>query len=124
CRGIVNGYTSSPPCAVVPYFLPGNPVTRGQVSKMISNAASFTDVIPTTRQTFTDVPLSNPFWLYIERLVQHGAISGYDTSPPCTSGIPCFLLTNNSTRGEPAKIVANTFYPGCQTPARPDSGSQ
>src|SRR5205814_3575766 len=29
CRGIVNGYTTSPPCVVAPCYLPGNPVTRG-----------------------------------------------------------------------------------------------
>src|SRR5439155_17128215 len=107
CRGIISGYSSSPPCTTgVPCFLPNNPVTRGQVSKMISNAAGFADIIPSTQQTFTDVPYGSPFWLYIERLVLHNAISGYSTMPPCVVA-PCFLPNNNVTRGQLAKIDAN-----------------
>src|SRR5205085_2003587 len=91
CRGIISGYSTSPPCAVAPCFLPGNPVTRGQVSKMISNAAGLNDVIPTSRQTFTDVPYGHPFWVYVERLVSRNDISGYNTSPPCPAyQTPCF----------------------------------
>ena len=29
-----------------------------------------------------------------------------------------FRPANNVTRGQSAKIVANTFFPGCQTPGR------
>ena len=64
------------------------------------------DAIPTTQQTFRDVPVSNPFWLYVERAYTHGVISGYTTSPPCTTGTPCFLATTNVTRGQTAKFVA------------------
>src|SRR5207248_8235712 len=106
-RGIVSGYTSSPPCAVAPCFLPGNPVTRGQMSKFIANAAGYTDAIPSTQQTFTDVPYGSPFWLYVERAYAHGVISGYNSSPPCTTGTPCFLPSNPVTRGQTAKCVAN-----------------
>ena len=46
----------------------------------------------------------------------HGVISGY----PCGgAGEPCpgtyFRPNNNVTRGQTSKIVANTFYPGCQS---------
>src|SRR6185437_8483362 len=101
CRGIVGGYTTTPPCTTgVPCFLPSNAVTRGQMSKFVSNAANYQDVIPSTQQTFTDVPYGNPFWLYIERAYLHGVISGYSTSPPCTTGTPCFQWGNNVTRGQ------------------------
>src|SRR5205823_5489909 len=105
-------------------FLPGANVTRGQVSKMVANAAGLNQPIPSTQQSFMDVPYSNPFWLYSERLYAIGAISGYTDTPtshPCADagvGSPCFLWANPVTRGQTAKIVANTFYPNCQTPAR------
>ena len=60
------------PPANKPYFRPGNALTRGQVAKIVANAAGFTDTIPGTQQTFTDVPPSNPFWIYIERAVCMG----------------------------------------------------
>ena len=109
-----------PPCPAgqVPCFLPANPVTRGQMAKITANAAGYTDAIPSTTQTFTDVPFGSPFWLYVERASLHGVISGYSTSPPCTTGVPCFLPSNNLTRNQGAKIVANGFFPNCQTPAR------
>ena len=101
---------TSPPCAGgTPCFNGGANVTRGQVAKIVANAAGFSDAIPSTQQTFTDVPPSNPFWLYIERWpAGHGVISGYTTSPPCPAGqAPCFLPVNNVTRGQMAKIDAN-----------------
>ena len=93
-----------------PCFNGGANVTRGQVAKIVANAAGFSDAIPSTQQTFTDVPYSNPFWLYIERLAEPGTayISGYSTSPPCPAGqAPCFLPGNHVTRGQMAKIDAN-----------------
>src|SRR5262249_4920753 len=92
CRGIVAGYSSNPPCIVAPCFQPANLVTPGQLAKFVSNAANYTDAIPSTQQTFSDVPYDDPFWLYVERAALHGVISGYSSSPPCPAGAtPCFL---------------------------------
>jgi len=103
CRGIINGYTSG--CETGnPCFRPFNNVTRGQLTKILSNSAGWMDTIPSTQQTFTDVPPSHTFWVYIERAAMHGAVQGYTTSPPCTTGTPCFLPFNNATRGQIAKI--------------------
>src|SRR5206468_685693 len=125
CRGLVNGYSSG--CqSGNPCFRPGNNVTRGQLAKIVANAAGFSDTIPSTRQTFDDVPLSNTFWLYIERVHIHSVISGYTgdgaTINPCTghveqSGHQYFRPCNNATRGQTSKIVANTFFPNCETPS-------
>ena len=41
-----------------PYFRPGADITRGQLSKIASNAAGFNDT--PTGQTFEDVPATNP----------------------------------------------------------------
>jgi len=118
-HGVVNGYTTSPPCTTgTPCFLWGNNITRGQAAKFVSIAGGFNDPIPATQQTFSDVPPSNPFWVYVERVALHGIVQGYTTSPPCTTGTPCFLWRNNVTRGQTAKFISNTFFPNCQILAR------
>jgi hypothetical protein len=56
------------------------------------------------------------------RLSNHQVLSGY----PCGGeGEPCddinrpyFRPYNEVTRGQASKIVANAFYPNCETPVR------
>jgi hypothetical protein len=105
CRGIVSGYADGT-------FRPYADVTRGQLAKIIAGAAGLAAPVPTTQQTFADVPPTNPFWLSVERLAQTGAISGYSCGGP---GEPCdgqnrpyFRWTANATRGQIAKIDALT----------------
>ena len=104
-----------------PYFRPFNNATRGQLSKIVSNAAGFADPIPATQQTYEDVLPSSAFWLYIERLTIHGVISGYicgAIGEPCIppDNRPYFRPFAPVTRAQTAKIVANTFFPTCVTP--------
>ncbi|MDQ3707094.1 MAG: S-layer homology domain-containing protein [Chloroflexota bacterium] len=102
-----------------PYFRPNSPATRGQISKIVSIAAEFEEAIPADRQTFTDTPTNSPFWLYIERLTARGIISGYGKEERCPeTGAPCFRYSDQTTRGQMAKIAANSFFPNCQTPVR------
>ncbi len=80
-------------------------MTRGQAAKIISNAAAYADVIPPSQQTFKDVPTTSAFWVYIERVHLHGAISGYQcggTGEPCPGSY--FRPGANLTRGQLAKI--------------------
>ncbi|MDQ5824496.1 MAG: S-layer homology domain-containing protein [Chloroflexota bacterium] len=191
CRDILSGYGCGAPGEPCPgnYFRPNANVTRGQAAKIIANAANYNEAIPASQQTFNDVPPDSPFWVFIERVYGHGAISGYACGAPgepcpgvyfrpganltrgqlakiatevaeynellsvesfedvpfgstfhlyierarlhgiisgytCGApGEPCpgayFRPGNNVTRGQTAKIVANTFYPSCVTPARP-----
>jgi hypothetical protein len=105
-----------------PYFRWGNIATRGQISRITAMAAGWNGPIPTTQQTFTDVDPGNPFWLWIEELATRNIISGYGCGGP---GEPCdpqnrayFRWGNNATRGQMSKIAAESFFPGCQTPAR------
>jgi hypothetical protein len=98
CRGIISGYSDNT-------FRWTADVTRGQVSKIIANSAGLNAAV--SGQTFTDVPASNPFYVYIERLAATGAISGYNTAANCPSGIPCFRWELPVTRGQLAKIDAN-----------------
>jgi hypothetical protein len=98
CRGIISGYADNT-------FRWTADVTRGQVSKIIANSAGLHGTV--SGQTFTDVPASNPFYVYIERLAATGAISGYNTAANCPSGVPCFRWELPVTRGQLAKIDAN-----------------
>jgi hypothetical protein len=122
-RGYISGYQCGgvgEPCSPdsKPYFRPGSTATRGQVSKIVSNTASFEE--QPTGQSFEDVPPGHAFYLWIERLSAHGIISGYECGgqgEPCDpENRPYFRPGNNVTRGQTAKIVANTYYPGCVSP--------
>jgi hypothetical protein len=113
-RGIVGGYSDPAVCAPdgVPCFKPGNNATRGHISKIVANAANFTE--PVSGQTFTDVPPSHTFYEFIERIAARGIIGGYSDPAVCSpDGVPCFKPGNNATRGQTSKIVANTFFPEC-----------
>jgi hypothetical protein len=122
-RGYMSGYTCGnpgEPCVNNrPYFRPFANATRAQTSKIVSNAARYND--PPTGQTFEDVPPTHPFYVEIQRLASRNIMGGYQCGSP---GEPCILPLNRPyfrpyndvTRGQSAKIVANTFYPDCQTP--------
>lgn len=107
-----------------PYFRPGSNATRGQISKIVSNAADYQDT--PTGQTFTDVPTNSPFYTWIQRLASRGHISGYacgGTNPQTGSAEPCdsanrpwFRPNNSVTRGQTTKIVANAILPDCAIP--------
>jgi hypothetical protein len=103
CRGILGGYPDGT-------FRPANPVTRGQLAKIVANAAGWEDVPGT--QTFEDVQAGSTFYTYTERLATRGYIGGYPCGGP---GEPCnppgdrpYYRPNAAlTRGQITKIVAN-----------------
>lgn len=119
-RGYMGGYAcggQDEPCLPSnrPYFRPGANATRGQTSKIVSNAAQLADT--PIGQIFEDVDPGSPFYPWIERLALRGYMSGY----PCgREGEPCmpgnrayFRPSDDVTRGQSAKIVSNTFFPNC-----------
>jgi hypothetical protein len=123
-RGYITGYVCGLPgeqCVPpgnMPYFRPNANATRGQISKIVSNSAGFND--PPVGQTFEDVPIGSVFYDYIERLTSRGVMQGYPCGgfeEPCVppENRPYFRPFNNATRGQTSKIVANTFYPACDT---------
>jgi hypothetical protein len=127
-RGTIGGYPCGgpgEPCVppgTRPYFRPNNQVTRGQLAKIDANTAQYTET--PTGQTFEDVPPGSTFYRWVERIASRGIINGYPCGGP---GEPCVAPTNRAyfrpdravTRGQTAKIVATTFFPGCATPAGP-----
>jgi hypothetical protein len=121
---VVSGYDAG--CSTgAPCFRPENTLTRGQMAKIDSNAAGFSDVPPAGTLTFTDVPPSHPFYIWIERLSRRGIIDGYEcgssAADPCDAeNRPYYKPENNVSRGQSSKIVSKTFFPNCltQAPAR------
>ncbi|HET9493631.1 MAG TPA: kelch repeat-containing protein, partial [Chloroflexia bacterium] len=124
-RGHISGYPCGgpgEPCGAdnLPYFRPGNGATRGQLTKIASNAAGFSDTIPPGQYSFSDVPEGSAFHLFVERLLLNrpDAMAGYDCGgpgEPCDPGNrPYFRPGNALTRGQASKILANTFFPGCE----------
>ncbi len=107
-RYIISGYADNT-------FRPNNNVTRGQLSKIVSNSANFTD--DAGAQLFQDVPAGSTYFDYVQRLAHRGIMGGYPcggAGEPCGAGNkPYFRVNNNATRGQSSKVVANTFFPGC-----------
>ena len=115
CQGIIGGYPCGgpgEPCDVhnTPYFRPGGSVTRGQIAKIVANAAGFSD--PAGAQQFEDVVPGSTFYDYVWRLASRGYINGYPCggpSEPCGAGnLPYFRPNSNATRGQITKIVSET----------------
>jgi hypothetical protein len=125
-HGVMTGYpcgtNPNEPCYApqnLPYFRPNADATRGQISKVVSNASEYNE--PHTEQTFADVPTNHPFYIWIARLSSRYLIGGYPcgTTPsePCDAqNRPYFRWGNNATRGQVAKIVSKNFFPNCYVP--------
>ena len=101
----------------LPYFRPGATASRGQLAKIVSNAAGFNE--PVTGQTFEDVLPGSTFYDFVERLASRGVMQGYPcggVGEPCgPNNLPYFRPSANVSRGQTSKIVANTFFPSCQS---------
>jgi hypothetical protein len=117
-HGVIGGYPCGgpgEPCDTDgrPYFRPVNNVTRGQLSKIVSNAAGFTDTSP--GQIYRDVPSGGTFYDFVMRLYLHDATNatacGTDALPCNNEQQPYFGPDVPATRGETALFVANSFYP-------------
>ncbi len=111
-RGAISGYTDGT-------FRPDNAITRGQVMKVVVIANGLTAPLPPT-PTFADVPLSHPFYQWVEIGVADGVVSGYPcggSGEPCDSGNrPYFRPGANVVRGQLAKMVSaargwTPYYP-------------
>lgn len=127
-RGYISGYQCGgpgEPCVApgnLPYFRTNTPVTRGQIAKIVSNAAGFAD--PAGAQIFEDVSPGSTFYDFVQRLASRGFMNGYGcggSGEPCNppGNRPYFRPNVNATRGQTSKIVANTFFPVCNSAAVP-----
>jgi hypothetical protein len=113
CRVIVSGYTCggpNEPCDPnnSPYFRPGAGTTRSQLTKLVTGGMAWSPITPAV-PSFADVPVSHPFYSFVETAVAHGLISGYTCGGP---GEPCdgqnrpyFRPYSEVTRGQMSKII-------------------
>jgi len=97
-------------------FKPGNTVNRGQITKMVVNAAILVDPSHWTlanppTNTFQDVRVGSTFFRYIETAASHGVVNGYACGT--SQGLPCvpplnkayFVPNANPTRAQISKIT-------------------
>lgn len=121
-HGVISGYVCGgigEPCdgESRPYFRPASSATRGQIAKIVSNAAGYSE--EHTEQTFEDVPVGNTFYQFVQRLSSRGIVGGYACgSVPSEGCVPplnrsYFRPGANTTRGQLSKIAAITFFPDC-----------
>jgi hypothetical protein len=123
-RQVIGGYPcggTNEPCIEPlrrPYFRPNANATRAQIARITALSRGYVD--PPTGQSFEDVPPGSTFYVWIENLASRDIISGYPcggANEPCgPANLPYFRQVNNATRGQVAKIIANTFFPGCDPP--------
>lgn len=90
---IISGYNDST-------FRPNNDVTRGQLCKIMVLAQQL-PIDTTGGPHFTDVPVTDPFYGFIETAYHRAIISGYADNT--------FGTGDSSTRGQTAKIVYQTI---------------
>jgi hypothetical protein len=92
-RGVISGYADGT-------FRPYNPITRGQLCKIITNARGWELVHPPA-PTFADVPARHAFFTFVETTFAQGVVSGYADGT--------FRPGNPATRGQIAKIVVGAL---------------
>jgi N-acetylmuramoyl-L-alanine amidase len=113
--GILGGYPDGT-------FRPSYEVSRGQITRIVVNAAIATDPVhwalsdPST-STFEDVPAGSTYFRYVETAAAHGVVSGYPCGtlpagqcvPPLNK--PYFVPSGNATRAQISKItyIAATY---------------
>lgn len=115
CRGIDTGYEcggTGEPCNSNsdPYFRPNSLIKRDDLAHMVAASAGFGED-PGARR-FQDVPTSNPYYAWVQRMANRNLIGGYPCGGP---GEPCVAPDNlayyrpqaNATRGQISKIVSN-----------------
>jgi hypothetical protein len=109
CAGIIGGYNAG--CETGnPCFRPNNNVTRGQLAKIVSNSAGFSE--PVGAQQYEDVPPGSTFYDFVWRLSNRGFVSGYacgGVGEPCVppGNRPYYRPNASVTRGQTSKIVAS-----------------
>jgi hypothetical protein len=82
-------------------YCPGDPVKRDQMAAFIIRAlGEFNPPIPAT-QRFTDVPPSNPFYAFIDRMAERQITLG------CGVGVYCPQLS--VSRGQMAAFLVRAF---------------
>ncbi len=94
--GITQGCTATT-------FCPTSGVTREQAAAFIIRALGEFNPPPPATQRFVDVPPTNPFYNFIDRLAELGITQGCSTSPPM------FCPASEMTRAQMAAFLVRAF---------------
>src|SRR5262249_15215919 len=98
--GILSGFDAATCTAhglTMPCYLPNLAITRGQLTKLVVSAGNYALYTPSAGPDFTDVPVTNVFYVSIETAFHNSVINGF---PDHT-----FRPNNNIRRDEMAQIV-------------------
>jgi S-layer homology domain len=88
-------------------FHPSTSATRGQFAKIIVRAYNWPRVTPTSGSTFSDVPPSSFWFVYVETMASRNITHGYVGNECTLRGIasPCYLPNRNILRSELVRMV-------------------
>ena len=114
CDGEIQGYNDGT-------FRPNAPLTRSQLAKIVALGLRLTTPPPPEQQDFADVPLTHPFWTWIERLITLPGAPGYicgRADDPCAppSQPRYFLPSKLLTRSETAEFLRAVLQGTCPGP--------
>jgi len=92
------------------YYCPNDPVTRQQMAKFLCVAAGKTWLAKPSA-TFGDVPISHPFFGWIERLADSSSWGGTAVTGGCriVDSTKYFCPYDNVTRGQMAVFIVKAF---------------
>lgn len=102
--GITSGCSGNPPL-----YCPGGYMTRAQMAKFLCAASGKPPLFPET-PTFTDVPPTNLFYGWIERLADPASWGGNPPTSGCGAGKYC--PNNGVTRAQMAKFLCAAMGKG------------
>ena len=123
-RGYISGYPCGgpgEPCQPgnLPYFRPNTNATRGQITKIDSNAAGYNDA--PIRPAVRGRTVGSTFYTYTYRLVTRSIMSGYPCGglgEPCQPGnLPYFRPNNNATGARHPRSCPTPSSPTARPPA-------
>lgn len=78
-------------------FMPNQPISRGEMARMIARAVAPYANVPDVKKSFTDVDSSSPFAFYINQAAGYGILGGYEDGS--------FKPNQGATRAEAAVMV-------------------
>lgn len=110
CRGTINGFADGS-------FRPDATTRRGEFAKLIVRAFGLPRSTPQA-QSFSDVPSSNAFYIFVESAYAGGLLSGYSRELCVGLGVayPCFGPNQNVTRAQTAAIIQRSGNYPVMTP--------
>jgi hypothetical protein len=99
-------------------YCPDTTVTRDTMAVFLLRSKNGSNFLPppATGNVFGDVPASNPFAAWIERLAADGVTGGCAAANPPTQPLPLYCPTDPVTRGQMAVFLLRSKYGSTYAP--------